>query len=51
MNVSTWTKYVMMDDTLPEPGRMDAALAEPGGWNDDFEIGEPWEDAPAEDDA
>jgi hypothetical protein len=54
MNVSTWTKYVMMDDAQPEPGRLDAALQDVTAleaWDDDFEIGEPWEGEPAEDDA
>ena len=51
MNMSTWTKYVTMDDTQPEPGQLDAALEELEGWDEDFEIGEAWEGEPAEDDA
>jgi hypothetical protein len=51
MNMSTWTKYVTMDDAQPEPGQLDAALDGLDGLEDDFEIGEAWEGEPAEDDA
>jgi hypothetical protein len=51
MNMSTWTKYVTMDDAQPELGQLDAALEDVESWEDDFEIGEPWEGEPAEDDA
>lgn len=39
MSTNTWSRYVTMDDGMPEPGMLDAALESLEDW-DDFEIGE-----------
>lgn len=39
MSTKTWTQYVAMDDTGPEPGRFQAALDSLEDWDDDFELG------------
>ena len=40
MSTNTWTQYVAMDDALPDPGLIEAALDSLEDWDDDFEIGD-----------
>ena len=39
---NTWSQYVRMDEPALEPGRIESAL-DALNWEDDFELGEPWE--------
>jgi hypothetical protein len=42
MSMNTWSQYVSMDEPMLEMARVEASLATLDGWDDDFEIGEPW---------
>ena len=39
MSMTTWTQYVSMEDRVPEPGLLDAALNSLEDWDEDFAIG------------
>jgi len=43
MSMTTWSQYVSMDDPALDPGRMQTTLECSEGWDDDFELGEPWD--------
>jgi hypothetical protein len=51
MSHNTWTQYVTMDDPQIEPTRLATALEGLEGWEDDFDLGEPWIDVEADLDA
>ena len=40
MSSMTWTNYVSMDDAMPEPGMLDAALDGLEDWEDELDLGD-----------
>lgn len=40
MSSMTWTNYVSMDDVMPEPGMLDAALDGLEDWEDGLDLGD-----------
>lgn len=40
MSSMTWTNYVSMEDGMPEPGMLDAALDGLEDWEDDLDLGD-----------
>jgi hypothetical protein len=48
MSTNTWNQYVAMDDGLPQPGTLDAALEGLEDWEDDLDLGDLSLDASAD---